>query len=101
MTGEFPSITEVFVTERDYFLAHTLFMSARTIAEHSEQSGDGPIIVVGVVGMGHVPGICRNFGKTREDEFLRVGRYVLRFQEELLHSYTLKVPKPNLTSLSI
>lgn len=31
-------------------------------------------VVVAVVGMGHVMGICKNFGQTTEQEFSRVGR---------------------------
>jgi len=69
MTGEFPSITEVFVNERDYYLAHTLFLSAQAVGETKR---DGEATVVAVVGMGHVPGICKNFGKTSHDEFERV-----------------------------
>merc|ERR1740131_270926 len=56
MAGEFPALSRVFVEERDLFLAHSLQMAAET--------GD---CVVGVVGIGHVPGIVANWGKvTRE-----------------------------------
>ncbi|ODM88581.1 TraB domain-containing protein [Orchesella cincta] len=61
MTGEFPSITEVFGNERDVYLAHSLYLAAT-----SDRSNGGPI--VGVVGMGHVPGIVKNWAKTSEDQ---------------------------------
>lgn len=38
MTGEFPSITEVFVNERDVFLAHSLYLAATSDA-HGGGSG--------------------------------------------------------------
>ncbi|CAL8108596.1 unnamed protein product [Orchesella dallaii] len=63
MTGEFPSITEVFVNERDVYLAHSLFLAATSDAH---RNNGGP--VVGVVGMGHVPGIVKNWNKTTEEQ---------------------------------
>jgi len=63
MGVEFPSITEVFVNERDYFLAHTLHQAA-------VNTEDG--MVVAVVGMGHVPGLVKFFGKTEDGEFRRI-----------------------------
>jgi len=63
MTGEFPSITEVFVNERDVYLAHSLYLAATSDAH---RSNGGPI--VGVVGMGHVPGIVKNWSNTTEEQ---------------------------------
>jgi len=42
MTGEFPSITEVFVNERDYYLAHTLFLSAQAMGETKRVANPAP-----------------------------------------------------------
>jgi len=63
LTGEFPAITRVFVTERDAYLAHSLWLSATSRAHDNK---GGPI--VGVVGMGHVPGIIKNWGRTTEEQ---------------------------------
>jgi len=74
MAGEFPALSHVFVAERDIFLAHSLQMAADAIPVNA-LGPDGnklenfkPPTVVGVVGIGHVPGIIEKWGKvTRED----------------------------------
>lgn len=56
MAGEFPALGEVFVHERDIFLTHSLQNVSKP------QIIDGKIVatkVVGVVGIGHVPGIVK------------------------------------------
>lgn len=67
MTGEFPAISRVFVSERDTYLAHSLWLAA-TSTSHPNQGGP----IVGIVGMGHVAGIARNWGKTTEDEIAQL-----------------------------
>ncbi|CAH1265649.1 TRABD [Branchiostoma lanceolatum] len=62
MTGEFPALSRVFVTERDQYLANSLRLAARPVPSLDAQ-GVVPAVVVGVVGMGHVPGIVENWGK--------------------------------------
>ncbi|XP_078678473.1 traB domain-containing protein-like isoform X2 [Branchiostoma floridae x Branchiostoma belcheri] len=62
MTGEFPALSRVFVTERDQYLAYSLRLAARPVPSHDAQ-GVVPAVVVGVVGMGHVPGIVENWSK--------------------------------------
>ncbi|XP_035676589.1 traB domain-containing protein-like isoform X2 [Branchiostoma floridae] len=62
MTGEFPALSRVFVTERDQYLAHSLRLAARPVPTHDAQ-GVVPAVVVGVVGMGHVPGIVEKLGQ--------------------------------------
>uniref|UniRef100_A0A3B5A130 TraB domain containing n=1 Tax=Stegastes partitus TaxID=144197 RepID=A0A3B5A130_9TELE len=67
MIGEFPALHQTIVAERDIYLTHTLRQA--TYAETSPQrvcagvSVEVPAVVVGVVGMGHVPGIERNWEK--------------------------------------
>ncbi|XP_072027334.1 traB domain-containing protein-like [Amphiura filiformis] len=63
MTGEFPALSEVFVTERDTFLTASLKACAQPIP-NAEQEGDyvRPV-VVGVVGIGHLPGIKECWNK--------------------------------------
>jgi pheromone shutdown protein TraB len=57
LTGELasslPGISEVFVNERDVYLTHSLMAAAKC----SSSPYGGPVNVVGVVGMGHIPGI--------------------------------------------
>ncbi|KAK3578765.1 hypothetical protein CHS0354_035672 [Potamilus streckersoni] len=55
MTGEYPDLTRVFVEERDIFLANSLKFAAQPI--HLPTGRLMPTVVVGVVGIGHVPGI--------------------------------------------
>ncbi|KAK6176843.1 hypothetical protein SNE40_015068 [Patella caerulea] len=63
MTGEFPALTRVFLDERDAFLTHSLKYAARPIHSSSSINGFVPSVVVGVVGIGHVPGIVANWSK--------------------------------------
>ncbi|XP_054897964.1 LOW QUALITY PROTEIN: traB domain-containing protein [Poeciliopsis prolifica] len=60
MIGEFPALHQTIVAERDIYLTHKLRQATRCV----ESPSDGqkvPAVVVGVVGMGHVPGIERNW----------------------------------------
>ena len=62
MAGEFPALSSVFVEERDIFLTHSLQMAADAIPAHAlgpdgrKLENFSPPIVVGVVGIGHMPG---------------------------------------------
>ncbi|GAU97227.1 hypothetical protein RvY_08560 [Ramazzottius varieornatus] len=57
LSQEFPTLHRVLVSERDLFLAHVLKSSA---SKHlMTTAGPQPAVVVGVVGIGHVPGIKR------------------------------------------
>ncbi|PIK45996.1 putative traB domain-containing protein [Apostichopus japonicus] len=69
ITGEFPGLSSVFVTERDLFLAQSLKGCAQPVPRPDSLTGCYLPIVVGVVGMGHVPGIVSNWTKevTREE----------------------------------
>ncbi|XP_042901587.1 traB domain-containing protein isoform X2 [Parasteatoda tepidariorum] len=69
MTGEFPELSQVFVKERDIYLTYSLQMAASPIVAAAQNSDiPGPSYVVGVVGIGHVPGIQEHWGKiTNED----------------------------------
>lgn len=61
MAGEFPVFGRVFVEERDLYLCHSLQVAAMPI-----NTGGGslqPVRVVGVVGLGHVSGIVKHWGK--------------------------------------
>uniref|UniRef100_UPI00398EACBE traB domain-containing protein isoform X2 n=1 Tax=Pristiophorus japonicus TaxID=55135 RepID=UPI00398EACBE len=65
MIGEFPDLHRTIVSERDVYLAYMLKQAAKPLelplALGPEPSQQMPSIVVGVVGMGHVPGIEKNW----------------------------------------
>lgn len=62
MIGEFPALHQTIVAERDIYLTHTLRQATRSV-EAPRNAQKVPAVVVGVVGMGHVPGIERNWEK--------------------------------------
>ncbi|TSK38487.1 TraB domain-containing protein [Bagarius yarrelli] len=62
MIGEFPALHRTIVAERDVYLTHTLRQAARRV-EEPLNGQKVPAVVVGVVGMGHVPGIEENWDK--------------------------------------
>lgn len=55
--SEFPALMEVFVSERDRILAYSLMRAANC----AQVPCGPPVTVVGVIGMGHVPGIEANW----------------------------------------
>ncbi|XP_068201677.1 uncharacterized protein [Palaemon carinicauda] len=68
MTGQFPAISEVFVKERDIYLCRSLQAAAQPVPNPMSPSGIAPRIVVGVVGIGHVPGIVERWGKVTDED---------------------------------
>ncbi|XP_045111727.1 traB domain-containing protein-like isoform X2 [Portunus trituberculatus] len=68
MTGQFPAISEVFVKERDVYLCRSLQLAAQPLP------GKGARVVVGVVGIGHVPGITEHWGKVTEADIAPIMR---------------------------
>jgi pheromone shutdown protein TraB len=71
MTGEFPALSYVFVHERDLYLAHSLALAAQPVPT---PYGVEPAKVVGVVGIGHVPGIVAHWGKVGEEDITPILR---------------------------
>ena len=64
--SEFPPLMQVFVSERDQILAYSLMRAA-----NCTQQPYGPAVtVVGVMGMGHVPGVEANWMKEVEVQHL-------------------------------
>lgn len=53
LTSQFPEVMEVFVTERDRILTHSLMVSANC----AKEPYGPPVSVVGVMGVGHVKGV--------------------------------------------
>lgn len=54
---EFPALMKVFVSERDQILAYSLMRAANC----TQQPYGPPVTVVGVMGMGHIPGVEENW----------------------------------------
>lgn len=67
MAGEYPVFRDVFVSERDLYLCHSLTVAA-TPDQLREDGTPKPVTVVGVVGIGHSAGIEKNWGKVDESE---------------------------------
>ncbi|XP_022374841.1 traB domain-containing protein isoform X5 [Enhydra lutris kenyoni] len=65
MIGEFPDLHRTIVSERDVYLTYMLRQAARRLelprSSDAEPRKCVPSVVVGVVGMGHVPGIEKNW----------------------------------------
>ncbi|KAL1435699.1 hypothetical protein MTO96_010485 [Rhipicephalus appendiculatus] len=98
MTGEFPALSKVFVKERDIFLAYSLRLAASPMPCMSNVSGEQPIVVVGVVGIGHVPGIVENWDKVSDVDIPPI----MRIPEPSLPSKVLKLSiKASLLSLVV
>lgn len=71
MADEYPVFRDVFVTERDIYLCHSLTVAA---LPHSV-GPDGkpkPVNVVAVVGIGHTAGIINNWGKVKEEQLAKI-----------------------------
>ncbi|XP_033646610.1 traB domain-containing protein-like isoform X1 [Asterias rubens] len=62
MMGEFPALSRVFVSERDVFLANSLRVCSQPMS-HPMYGGLVNPVVVGVVGIGHMPGITEQWNK--------------------------------------
>ncbi|XP_033746376.1 traB domain-containing protein-like isoform X2 [Pecten maximus] len=72
MAGEFPALAKVVVEERDTYLAFSLKNAAVTFREYQrkqcrDRNTAHPVVVVGVVGIGHVPGIIDNWEQYRHN----------------------------------
>ena len=74
MAGEFPALSSVFVDERDIFLTHSLQMAADSIPpqcvgpDGQRLESSSANTVVGVVGIGHTPGIAAYWGQVSQEQ---------------------------------
>ena len=71
ITGEYPALSKVLVDERDTYLAYSLQLAAapiRVMVPNSGSMQSVPSKVVGVVGIGHVPGIVKNWGTVSDSD---------------------------------
>lgn len=108
MADEYPVFRDVFVTERDLYLCHSLTVAALP------QIANMPVTVVGVVGIGHVGGIAKNFGKIDESQLVnilsippaslsnRIFKFTFKYGVLSLIGYGIyKILKPKLPAISI
>lgn len=73
MKGEFPVLGEVFIKERDIYLTYSLQIACMPqFTPHGIQ----PMRVVGIVGLGHTPGIIENWGKVQPTDISPILKYV-------------------------
>ncbi|XP_044266692.1 traB domain-containing protein [Tribolium madens] len=84
LAGEYPAFRDVFLNERDVYLTHSLQAAATAACKKNrgKEGGDEPIKIVGVVGIGHVPGITKLWPKDQKPFIAEI----------------LQVPPPSLTS---
>lgn len=73
MTGEFPSLSQVFVQERDLCLAHSIQIAVADAKEEAvtKKFTETPAVVA-VVGIGHVAGMAKYFETVSERDVKRV-----------------------------
>lgn len=70
LAADFPAFDELFVKERDMFMAYSLQNAAMPLAD--ERGNPRAVRVVGVVGIGHAAGIRNCWGKARPEEIDRI-----------------------------
>lgn len=71
MAEEYPVFREVFVTERDIYLSHSLHVAALPQVLNIDGKPK-PKVVVGIVGIGHTAGITKNWGKVDESQLIKI-----------------------------
>lgn len=64
MSDQYPELSRVLVTERDQFLTHSLRKCTQRIPVETNENGFVPATVVGVVGIGHVQGILKQWNQS-------------------------------------
>lgn len=72
IAGEFPTMSEIFLKERDVYLTYSLQQSCLMM----QQADVTPVRAVGVVGMGHVPGIIKHWGTVKDSDIPPIMEYV-------------------------
>lgn len=68
ITQNFPQLSKVFISERDTYLTYSLQLASAPIPDLKCPNYYTPATVVGVVGIGHISGIVKNWGKVKDDD---------------------------------
>ncbi|XP_011306769.1 traB domain-containing protein isoform X1 [Fopius arisanus] len=84
MGTQYPSLREVFVKERDMYLTHSLQLAALPIPT---PHGLIPSRVVGIVGIGHTPGMIEHWGTIKPSDIAPI----MRTPERSLSSKILRI----------
>ncbi|CAH0557567.1 unnamed protein product [Brassicogethes aeneus] len=88
LAGEYPAFREVFLDERDIFLTNSLQAASKerlkSSAQHNIEHKE-PLRVVGVVGIGHTPGIIKLWPKDQQGNIAEI----------------MEIPPPSLTSVVV
>ena len=88
MAGEYPAFRDVFVTERDLYLCHSLQVAAMPQAQSS--GPPKPVRVVGVVGIGHCAGIAEHWGKVDPNRIPEISSIPQPTLSKRIIKYTIK-----------
>lgn len=70
LAADFPHFDELFVKERDIYMAYSLQNAAMPVAD--ENGMPRAVRVVGVVGIGHAAGIKKHWGKVTRQQIERI-----------------------------
>lgn len=70
LAKDFPAFDQLFVKERDQYLAYSLASAAMPVAD--AQGMPRAVTVVGVVGIGHAAGIKKNWGRVTREQIVRI-----------------------------
>ena len=68
ITCQFPHLSKVFISERDKYLAYSLQLASSPIPNINCPNSYTPSVVVGVVGIGHISGIVKNWGQVKDSD---------------------------------
>jgi len=97
LAKDYPILSQVFVHERDVWLAHALSISEKMAvrdAPYLTVNGTThvlPSVVVGVVGMGHLPGILDEWRKMEESQLTEEEKHAILMG-------LIQVPPPSLAT---
>lgn len=83
--GEFPGFKRVLLDERNVYLAHSIYQWAQNY-----ETSIGPQRIVAIVGIGHVAGILENWGKTTNDDIVRLNEVPKTSNTRRIISRTIK-----------
>ncbi|XP_076220964.1 traB domain-containing protein isoform X2 [Nomia melanderi] len=84
----FPAMEKVFVEERDLYLTHSLQLACML---HPTSNGVVAPRVVGIVGIGHISGILKNWGKVKPSDIPPIMRVPPQPLSSKILKFTVKI----------
>ncbi|XP_054273412.1 traB domain-containing protein isoform X2 [Macrosteles quadrilineatus] len=91
MSGEFPELGRVFVEERDMYLTYSLQLATRHQPRRLTPTAVEQTRVVGIVGIGHMPGITKLWGTIKDADIPPIMTIPPPSRTGKVVKYTLKV----------